>query len=106
MGKLILEARGARTIDRGALIALSVTDEGGKPVADLGAADLVVRAIVTPDGAVGVSAAAVEPAGDGFYTVRLVPAPAGSWRPGSYLLGLSVARRFDRGQCLAELVLA
>ena len=63
-----------------------------------------VRILVAPEGA-EVTAAGIESRGPGLYVVALAPSPAGGWRPGCYLLAVVVARRFDRGQCLAELTL-
>jgi hypothetical protein len=108
--KLNVEALAARTTanpgdpDRAA-VALSVTHEDGKAVLGLTAAHVFVQAIVAAPGGAGVALSAMSSSADGFYAIDVIPAIAGTWRPGRYLLAIVVARGFDRGQGLAELLI-
>jgi hypothetical protein len=111
MARLIIEARGARggaaTGDRDrAVVVVSVSDEAGRAVTGLGAASFGIQAIMVAPGGPGVAISAVTSRADGFYGVELVPStPAATWRPGQYVLAVSVGRGFDRGQGLAELII-
>jgi len=84
-------------------IFVSVTDEGGKPIDDLAAADIGVHAI---EGGLEVAVAGVAARGDGVYALPVTLAPLlASWPRGEHVLLVRVRRVFDRGQSLAVLTI-
>jgi hypothetical protein len=110
MARLYVEARGTRaTGDAGdedrVVVVVSVSDEAGKPVAGLTSASFVIHSIAGPAGDDSVAVATVAAPADGVYVVDGAPA-GGSWSPGRHVLSVHVARGFDRGQCLADLMVA
>jgi hypothetical protein len=103
VARVNVEARASRNGTR-AIIFVSVTDDTGKPITDLSADDLFVRAVGSVAGGPGVTMAGVVPKGEGIYAMEILPAGP-PWPPGEHVLAIAVRRVFDRGQTLAVLTI-
>ena len=103
MARVNVEARACRNGAR-ASIVVSVTDDSGKPITDLQAGDLFVRAVDSAVPGPGLTVAGVAPRGEGIYVMEILPAAA-PWPPGEHVLAIAVRRVFDRGQTLAALII-
>jgi hypothetical protein len=102
-----LQARAIRTAapDAAALV-VSATDDAGKPITDLEAGDVSLRAVSAGPEALQVALRGLTARGDGIYAGEIAVVPPGAaWPPGEHVLAVSVRRVFDRGQCLAVLVI-
>jgi hypothetical protein len=106
VAKVSLEARASRgkAVAGGrepASVVVSVTDDRGKPVADLGPEDFAVAMVSQNPAAIGIEGLA-KPA-EGVYLLAVVPGDEADWGAGEAVLSVRVQRVFDRGQCLAIL---
>jgi hypothetical protein len=87
-------------------IVVSVTDADGEPVAGLTKRNFKVDAIIVGPGGALVNISGV--AGGrlpGFYIVRVVPIRRETWKSGVYIFGIAVAKRRDKGQTLAKVLM-
>jgi hypothetical protein len=90
----------------GAAVIVSVTDDAGRPIVDLVAGQLLVRAIGGGGGAtLEVTVGEVASRGEGIYVATIAPGAGGGWPSGEHVLAVVVRRAFDRGQSLAVLTI-
>ncbi|MBS1732438.1 MAG: hypothetical protein JST02_03995 [Bacteroidetes bacterium] len=87
-------------------IVVSVTDNAGKPVSALGAANFKVDpVIVGPGGSLvnitGVTAGRLP----GTYIVFVVPIAAQTWKSGVYIFAVSVTSGINNGQNLCSVMM-
>jgi hypothetical protein len=115
VARMNVEARAVR-VDRGdggargagcnAAVFVSVTDDAGKPIVDLGAGQLLVGAIGAGGGAtLEVAVVEVASRGEGIYVAAIAPGAGAAWPSGDHVLSVVVRRAFDRGQSLAVLTI-
>ena len=87
-------------------LLVSVTDADGVPVTGLTVAQFKVDPMIVGPGGALVDITSVN-AGrlPGFYTIRVVPIRAETWKAGVYVFAVAVERGRDKGQALATVLM-
>ena len=108
MAKLTVHAVAADTVAspgnaNSLSIVVSVEDQNGLAVGDLGLGDFGVGSEIRPGGSIGQISSITNGESPGVYLIRLLPFEGQTWKAGGYIFSVSVNTGSDQGLTLCSL---